>query len=270
MVDGYCASNRIIEGAVDLILDVGKPSFSSAYANYLRRCANVTEFMVATFGREEGTKPTVLMKSGSSISLFYKEIFYKKDPNRDLVLANAQDGIAFCFPSLSDPHYTRTYRQSIFHSSGIIDKFGTAYWIGDTCYYINYYRLDGESPFSSSDRAELMEASELISHLIIRHFDSQGALASVDTLLSEKNLEQLVRGLSPESPLTEREAQVCTLILMGCSSEAIALRLGIAVSSVITYRRRAYERLGIVSQNELFARVLAQIDSRHMIIGRTI
>ena len=35
------------------------------------------------------------------------------------------------------------------------------------------------------------------------------------------------------------------------SSEAIALTLGISVNTVLTYRKRAYTRLGICSQNEL-------------------
>jgi DNA-binding CsgD family transcriptional regulator len=37
------------------------------------------------------------------------------------------------------------------------------------------------------------------------------------------------------------------------SSDAIALELGITPNSAVTYRKRAYSRLGIASQNELFA-----------------
>ena len=53
--------------------------------------------------------------------------------------------------------------------------------------------------------------------------------------------------------LTAREKDVCRRILDGFSSEAIAGELGIALNSVFTYRKRAYEKLGIASQNELFA-----------------
>jgi len=42
----------------------------------------------------------------------------------------------------------------------------------------------------------------------------------------------------------------------GHSNEAIALDLGISFHSVRTYRRRAYEKLHVTSQNELFAHIL--------------
>jgi DNA-binding CsgD family transcriptional regulator len=48
-------------------------------------------------------------------------------------------------------------------------------------------------------------------------------------------------------------------ILQGLSSEAIAGQFGISLNSVLTYRRRAYQRLGITSQNELFSLVMTQL-----------
>jgi DNA-binding CsgD family transcriptional regulator len=61
---------------------------------------------------------------------------------------------------------------------------------------------------------------------------------------------------APLSALTPREQEVCRHILSGFSSEAISQGLGISLHSTLTYRKRAYERLGISSQNELFAIVL--------------
>jgi DNA-binding CsgD family transcriptional regulator len=55
--------------------------------------------------------------------------------------------------------------------------------------------------------------------------------------------------------LSPRERGICIKILLGFTSEAIALDLGLSHKTVLTYRRRACERLGIGSQNELFARV---------------
>lgn len=55
-----------------------------------------------------------------------------------------------------------------------------------------------------------------------------------------------------EVGLTERERKVCALALAGVSIEGSAYELGIKKSSVITYRKRAYARLGISSLNELF------------------
>ena len=57
--------------------------------------------------------------------------------------------------------------------------------------------------------------------------------------------------------LSSREVAVCTRLLMGYSNEAIALDLNVSFHSVRTYRRRAYLKLGVTSQNELFSLVLA-------------
>jgi DNA-binding CsgD family transcriptional regulator len=56
--------------------------------------------------------------------------------------------------------------------------------------------------------------------------------------------------------LSEREAAVCVGIVTGHSNEAIALHLELSINSVRTYRRRAYAKLQITSQNELFALIL--------------
>ncbi len=55
--------------------------------------------------------------------------------------------------------------------------------------------------------------------------------------------------------LTPRERQVCARAAMGWSVEATALDLGIAKSSVVTLRQRAYRRLAISSPFELCALV---------------
>ena len=249
--------------SANLILDVGKPTFGRAYSTYLRTCANVHDYMVVSYPRSSNTAPRLLMSSRDDIPNLYQAVFYKQDPNRSIIMDSPEQGKTLALPALSDKHYSDIYRQSIYYSNGIIDKFGTAYWNNDVCYYVNYYRMDGEAPFSAQDREQLADASDLISNLVARHFASEERTSVPGAQISERNLGRIVRELSPESPLTEREAQVCTLIIMGCSSEAIALRFGIAVGSVMTYRRRAYARLSVVSQNELFALVFARSNASH-------
>ena len=63
-----------------------------------------------------------------------------------------------------------------------------------------------------------------------------------------------LRQIMPQ--LARRELDVCVGIMRGKSSEAIALALGISVNTVLTYRKRAYTRLGITSHNELMRLVL--------------
>jgi DNA-binding CsgD family transcriptional regulator len=57
------------------------------------------------------------------------------------------------------------------------------------------------------------------------------------------------------SSLPPREREVCARAAAGMGVDATALDLGIARSSVLTYRRRAYERLGVKSPVALRALV---------------
>lgn len=66
-------------------------------------------------------------------------------------------------------------------------------------------------------------------------------------------LNERLRLEGPLAFLSEREQQVCRAVLRGKKNEAIAAELDIAASSVITYRKRAYEKLGITSRAQLFA-----------------
>jgi DNA-binding CsgD family transcriptional regulator len=53
--------------------------------------------------------------------------------------------------------------------------------------------------------------------------------------------------------LSSRERQVAELMLQGCTSEAIALRLRISCHTVKDYRKQIFRKLGISSLAELFA-----------------
>jgi DNA-binding CsgD family transcriptional regulator len=53
--------------------------------------------------------------------------------------------------------------------------------------------------------------------------------------------------------LSPREREVADLLLLGCSSEAVALRLGISRHTVKDHRKAIFRKLGIGSLAELFA-----------------
>jgi DNA-binding CsgD family transcriptional regulator len=53
--------------------------------------------------------------------------------------------------------------------------------------------------------------------------------------------------------LSPRENEICDLMLAGCSSTAIALRLGITAHTVKDHRKQVFRKLGVASLAELFA-----------------
>lgn len=53
--------------------------------------------------------------------------------------------------------------------------------------------------------------------------------------------------------LSAREREVCNLVLGGCSSQAIAARLGVSVHTVKDHRKHIFRKLAVGSLAELFA-----------------
>ena len=103
--------------------------------------------------------------------------------------------------------------------------------------------------------------------MLERHFalaDDAAAsdLAAVQRVIAGAAVERGRDG-GGGAPLSEREAAVCARIVAGYSAEGIGLDLGVSTHSVVTYRRRAFEKLGIATQKELFSLVLR----RHRLLG---
>lgn len=102
----------------------------------------------------------------------------------------------------------------------------------------------------------LRQLAPILMSLIVRHFrlvDQQCRTAPQLT-----SLDQIEAILATRSDLTRRESQVCARILFGLFTNGIALDLGIGKESVMTYRKRAYQRLNIGSQHELLMWYLAR------------
>ena len=64
--------------------------------------------------------------------------------------------------------------------------------------------------------------------------------------------------------LTPREAEVCASIVLGSKVTGTSRKLKISTHTVATHRKRAYSKLGIGSQNELFARYFDSLRSLHL------
>lgn len=96
---------------------------------------------------------------------------------------------------------------------------------------VNLYQNDPASARIDEDVARI------IGRLALLHFDGLGQPATPP----------------PLAALSAREREVCLRILSGKKSEIIAGELDVTLSTVVTYRKRAYEKLGIASRAELFA-----------------
>ncbi|MGY8638686.1 helix-turn-helix transcriptional regulator [Bradyrhizobium sp. 14AA] len=230
------------------VLAIGRSDFPNVLIDTLRRQADVGHCMVFAL-RRAGAASCLLdagnIPIGGDLGAAYAGQFHESDPNRDTLFEGEGDG-PIMLPAFAPRMYGARYRKIFFQDSNIVDKCAAAIWTGDTCFYVNFYRITAQGRFSSAQRERLQVIGPAIAASIARHFQEKAA----------PDLATLFATRAPLSALTPREQDVCRRILAGFSSEAISQELGISLHSTLTYRKRAYERLGISSQNELFAIVL--------------
>jgi DNA-binding CsgD family transcriptional regulator len=120
---------------------------------------------------------------------------------------------------------------------------------------VNLYRHDqAGSGFQSGEIARVQAAAPLVMHAVARHW----ALCGQQRVADHAPLAERLTHLCPE--LSPRERDVLCGILSGRTTPEIAAQLGVQPSSVISYQKRAYRRLGISGQRQLFPLVGAYQD----------
>ena len=112
--------------------------------------------------------------------------------------------------------------------------------------------------YSDDEIRRLSAVMPLVLSLVRRHAALGGSREEGQRPGAAQREETIRRLLLTQShDLTQREAEVCAAIVMGYRAETIAERLGISPNTVATHRKRAYAKLRISSQTELFGQLFA-------------
>ncbi|MDR0458383.1 MAG: LuxR C-terminal-related transcriptional regulator [Burkholderiaceae bacterium] len=115
---------------------------------------------------------------------------------------------------------------------------------------VNFYRNDQGGGFEPAEIDRVQTAAPLLVQALARHWALYNRRAAPGSSVNDRLMQ-----LCPE--LTSREREVLCGILDGRATPEIAQQLGVQPSSVISYQKRAYQRLGISGQRQLFAAVRA-------------
>ena len=145
---------------------------------------------------------------------------------------------------------------SVYKQSGILEKVYELRVTQGRIYQLNLYRAIRSGPFTSDEIHRLERVLPLVMNLVLLHFQICGA--DEWQKHNEKHVISFLQknGVDYFSPLTRQETGVCDLIIYGQTTDGIAAEMEISVSSVKTYRNRAYKKLKITSKSELFALII--------------
>lgn len=257
-----------LEGLTTLCRCIGMPTFESCLLKLLNKVTPIDHCVVFTFGEGGAghlfTHGRMQVEEAQQLADDYVKNFHQQDPN----FARVSGAIESCEDSLI-PLATEeksavadkfasdfAYKNHFFDRHDLVDKASTIGKVEQGSVYCNFYRMGRSGPYSKKEWQLLESILPLVTTLISTHYRIL-QLSSADGHRPYRNVRSLVHNIisknaSPFSQLTPREREVCERILLGYTSVGIGLDLNIAQSSVVTYRRRAYEKLDISTQNELF------------------
>jgi DNA-binding CsgD family transcriptional regulator len=142
------------------------------------------------------------------------------------------------------------YFERVYARTKICDRFLLCGRSDDGIVGVSVLRSQKFGPFPADCLARVHDLASTLLAVIARHValcrqkpDFSLALTSLG------DIEACITGAP--CPLPRREAEVCARILYDASARGIALELGIGEETVMTYRKRAYQRLGIETRREL-------------------
>jgi DNA-binding CsgD family transcriptional regulator len=240
--------------AIGLVEHVGHDGFAPALfelAHETTGCKHLTAF---SFDGDRSARVVFAENTGaagvaSSLAQKYVTSYWRLDPANTVLPTAEEDSRCWGVNSSASDITDSVYRSQCYSAVGLEHRLSVSQRCGGRTYRLNFYSGKGRI-FSAEAATRILQAANLLLALTRRH-DLDAGLGTVEWFA------QRLRNVAPV--LSGRELQVTSLIANGLSSQGIALELGIGINTVLTYRRRAYARLNISTQNELMQLLLGTL-----------
>jgi DNA-binding CsgD family transcriptional regulator len=247
-----------------LARSLGRKSFEEELVGLLNRVLPIDHCVVFTHSDDgvghlftHGKMPS---ERAGQLADDYVRQYHAHDPMFHELTEGSDPGSDHARPLDLERDYDPAYRNHFFDRNDLIDKTSTIGRVEEGAVLCNFYRMGASGPYSSEDRRRLERILPLVTAFIAAHYRLMRGHGSSDAAPPSvrnrtRSLVHTIVGkrVAPFDRLTSREREVCERIVLGYTSIGIGLDLDIALSSVLTYRKRAYAKLGIGTQNELFA-----------------
>lgn len=182
--------------------------------------------------------------------------FWRRDPALAIARehANADESVMVRM----DPRHVADslIRDTLYGQDHICERVVLCKLHSGTALGLSVVRGEDQGPFSESQLDLLGSVSETLLSVLRKHAQIVEARHSYNPV-SDQNIPEIEASLRASVPrLSKREAQVCARLICGHQMNAIAAELVVGQETVETYRKRAYERLGVSSKQELLLRYL--------------
>jgi len=256
-----CSGQISTARATDLVMAISHPHADTLAASILRTVGESLPVSQCTiFAYEFDARPRTVSAADHRGGRFLRDVaeryaahFYALDGNRAIIgdtraaEAPARDALVL-HQQRGDEIENDAYRAACYAQPNVSDRLSLLLRPMDRVWLsINLYRDCAYGVFAPGELEWIERVAPLFAHAAKGHYalNGQHQQGAAEAMLAR------VRRVCPT--LTPRELDVLRGMLEGASGAEIAERMGVKPASVATYRKRAYARLGIASQRQLFA-----------------
>lgn len=248
--------------AFDLMSAIGHADVNAMAGAILKTVASAAPIVQCTiFAYEFGNRPRTVAVADRRGGRFLQDIadsyarhYYALDGNQSVItpVCVKPDSAIVLHQQASDEIDHPGYRAACYQRPNVSDRLSLLVQpAGDIWLSVNFYRDSAQGKFAPGEIAAIETLAPLFAHGVQHHYrlNGQPVQGAAPMMLAS------LRRHCPE--LSKRELDVLRGVLEGATAVEIADAMGLQPSSVVTYQKRAYKRMGISSQRQLFALCLA-------------
>ncbi|GEM_PF-5253134 len=239
---------------IKLTRAAGDGDFYPLLNEFLRECVSFDELLVLQMSRNASAK--LLYRYGNvgvenrlqgEDSWKYLTRLYVLDPFYRLYADKNKFGF-FTLDEIGPEEFESIYN-SYFNFLNLSDEIGFLFDLQDgTCLHIDLSRFGEEQKFDKASLAFLSQLVPALSELVIEHH----AKLEIENEPETSDVEKVLLNFGKDL-LTNKEYQVCQLLLQGYSTKNIAEQMKIGYETVKMHKKSIYSKTYMSSQSELLA-----------------
>jgi len=271
-VEAVVTSQDMINLLGEAVSLIGNADFGSRFYKLVDETIGIDHCTVFVFRDDSPhmlvaeAQSLLVSQKVSSLAQRYVASGFHSDP---IWKTGHHSGIYGCSVFLLSPTQLpdERYREEFYVGPNIQNELALTATFGNERVYAAFYRENGRDGFNQDAVNHLKFCGRPLLQALQKHAQMLLALqlGEAQRPLRREELMERVRTaiLADNKQITPREAEICACIVLGYTVLGISLNLGISINTVATHRKRAYAKLRISSQNELFARYFSAVE-RHL------
>jgi DNA-binding CsgD family transcriptional regulator len=245
----------------ELVESLGRKDFDERFFRFYDEVLGITYCTVFEFKKFEHARiimalstNTEVDKSAKSLAYDYVNGFFQEDPH--LIALMSTEKMEHPEWKTGDPQKIEDteYRTKFYDNPELFHEMVLSYKDKRHSLIATLYRDKKQGPFSSAEKKRASSYVDLSLKLLNKHIDLLNFSPENDKKDNRTSYQRVYELLMKQDVLSPREAEICAMILVGYTTLGISLNLEISINTVATHRKRAYRKLGIATQNELFCK----------------